>query len=389
MIHKEALGWTAVALSTLVASFWAWWGVTENFHEGWYYASFMQNVGWMVVRYMSPMIVFLFLGILSVGWPQIGGGLHILAGIMIPLLFSRNLTAILIMVIPMLVLGVLYYRSSPPPALHALTVLLVVPVLLSMVLAIEPVIRIMGRVDDGYHGARVIQGNGVKLVWAPRGPGWPGWATDWEEATHMCLYLKADGVSLSDSPQNIWRLPTVNEAVRSMERHMVNCNGVWDSVAEKAYYDRMPDKESPLWEIHSPVVYWWTSTEVDSKYVYKIATNGMVSKAHRLTRERGLSFRAVREVVAQDTAAPPMHAALLDPGRGRGNLVHTFSIVARDTVTGDLGVAVQSHWFSVGSTVTWAEAGVGAVATQSFIDPSYGPLGLNLMHAGKTARASP
>jgi uncharacterized Ntn-hydrolase superfamily protein len=386
MIHKEALGWTAVALSTLVASFWAWWGVTENFHEGWYYASFVQNVGWMVVRYMSPMIVFLFLGILSIGWPQIGGGLHILAGIMIPLLFSRNLTAILIMVIPLLVLGVLYYRSSPPPALQALTVLLVVPILLSMVLAIEPVIRIMGRVNDGYHGARVIQGNGVKLVWAPRGPGWPDWATDWEEAKHICLYLKADGISLSDSPQNIWRLPTVNEAVRSMERHMVNCSGVWDSVAAKAFYDRMPDKESPLWEIHSPVVYWWTSTEVDSKYVYKIATNGLVSKANKRTRERGLSFRAVREVVAQDTTAPPLHAALLDSDRGRGNLVHTFSIVARDTATGDLGVAVQSHWFSVGSTVTWAEAGVGAVATQSFIDPSYGPLGLNLMHAGKTAR---
>lgn len=65
--------------------------------------------------------------------------------------------------------------------------------------------------------------------------------------------------------------------------------------------------------------------------------------------------------------------------------VHTFSIVARDSVTGDMGVAVQSHWFSVGSLVTWAEAGVGAVATQSFVDPAYGPLGLDLMRAGKTA----
>src|SRR4029453_987533 len=65
--------------------------------------------------------------------------------------------------------------------------------------------------------------------------------------------------------------------------------------------------------------------------------------------------------------------------------VHTFSIVARDPATGELGVAVQSHWFSVGSEVTWAEAGVGAVATQSFVDPAYGPLGLTLMRAGKTA----
>jgi uncharacterized Ntn-hydrolase superfamily protein len=65
--------------------------------------------------------------------------------------------------------------------------------------------------------------------------------------------------------------------------------------------------------------------------------------------------------------------------------VHTYSIVARDPVTGEIGVAVQSHWFSVGTTVTWAEAGVGAVATQSFVDPSYGPLGLDMMRAGKSA----
>lgn len=65
--------------------------------------------------------------------------------------------------------------------------------------------------------------------------------------------------------------------------------------------------------------------------------------------------------------------------------VHTFSIVARDPATGELGVAVQSHWFSVGTTVPWAEAGIGAVATQSFVDPSYGKLGLDLMRAGKSA----
>jgi uncharacterized Ntn-hydrolase superfamily protein len=65
--------------------------------------------------------------------------------------------------------------------------------------------------------------------------------------------------------------------------------------------------------------------------------------------------------------------------------VHTYSIVARDSATGQLGVAVQSHWFSVGPLVPWAEAGIGAVATQSFVEPSYGPLGLALMRAGKSA----
>ena len=65
--------------------------------------------------------------------------------------------------------------------------------------------------------------------------------------------------------------------------------------------------------------------------------------------------------------------------------VHTFSIVARDPTTGELGVAVQSHWFSVGPIVPWAEAGVGAVATQSFVDPSYGKNGLDLMRSGTSA----
>lgn len=64
---------------------------------------------------------------------------------------------------------------------------------------------------------------------------------------------------------------------------------------------------------------------------------------------------------------------------------HTYSIVAYDKATGEMGVAVQSHWFSVGSIVSWAEAGVGAVATQSFVEVSYGPLGLELMRAGKSA----
>lgn len=65
--------------------------------------------------------------------------------------------------------------------------------------------------------------------------------------------------------------------------------------------------------------------------------------------------------------------------------VATYSIVARDPATGELGVAVQSHWFSVGPIVPFAEAGVGAVATQSFVDPSYGPLGLQLMKVGRSA----
>lgn len=67
-------------------------------------------------------------------------------------------------------------------------------------------------------------------------------------------------------------------------------------------------------------------------------------------------------------------------------LAHTFSIVARDSVTGEMAVAVQSHWFSVGTAVSWAEAGVGAVATQSFTNKSFGIRGLDLLRRGLSAQ---
>jgi len=63
----------------------------------------------------------------------------------------------------------------------------------------------------------------------------------------------------------------------------------------------------------------------------------------------------------------------------------TYSIIARDPATGELGGAVQSRWFSVGGTVLWAEPGVGVVATQSFVEPSYGPLGLMRLRQGEPA----
>ena len=93
-----------------------------------------------------------------------------------------------------------------------------------------------------------------------------------------------------------------------------------------------------------------------------------------------MTLRAVLPVLI---AALP--AAPAPPAPAPARPVATYSIVARDPATGEMGVAVQSHWFSVGSVVSWAEAGVGAVATQSFVDPAYGPLGLGLMRAGRTA----
>ena len=98
---------------------------------------------------------------------------------------------------------------------------------------------------------------------------------------------------------------------------------------------------------------------------------------------RTLILLFVLLVLSVFIASPRGHAQHASPKPTRP--VHTYSIVARDPASGELGVAVQSHWFSVGPIVAWAEAGVGAIATQSFVDPSYGKNGLDLMRAGKSA----
>jgi uncharacterized Ntn-hydrolase superfamily protein len=91
-------------------------------------------------------------------------------------------------------------------------------------------------------------------------------------------------------------------------------------------------------------------------------------------------MRVLFAIALATSVAAPVAARTRDP------LAHTYSIVARDPKTGELGVAVQSHYFSVGPVVPWAEAGVGAVATQSMVLMDYGPLGLGLMRGGFTAR---
>ncbi|NVM37919.1 MAG: DUF1028 domain-containing protein, partial [Candidatus Lokiarchaeota archaeon] len=63
---------------------------------------------------------------------------------------------------------------------------------------------------------------------------------------------------------------------------------------------------------------------------------------------------------------------------------HTYSIIARDPKTGKMGVGVQSHWFSVGSVVSWGEAGIGVVATQSLVNKSFGLRGLKILKQGKS-----
>ena len=69
---RRLLGWLAVALSTSIASVWAFWGIIENFHEGWFHESLLLNVGLMFVQYLSPVIIFVTLTLLAIAFPRVG-----------------------------------------------------------------------------------------------------------------------------------------------------------------------------------------------------------------------------------------------------------------------------------------------------------------------------
>jgi len=293
---RQVVGWIAVVLSTVITCFWAFWGIIENFHEGWYYASWLSNVGLMLVQYLSPLLAFLGVTLISIAWPRIGGGLHVVLVLLAAWFFQAFAEpVILVLLVPLIGLGALYWFGRPQPRRIALFLAAGLPLLTLVVSGLAPALRVSQRLDDGFLGARSVQGNGVDLVWAPEGPGWPLAGMNWQAAQQACQYLDQDGLALASAPQEIWRLPTVDEAVRSMARHGQNSGGLWDAAAARATYQTTPDKESPLWNVHSQVIYWWTATEVDAEYAYIIVYDGQVWPRAKSFGPGYLGFRCVKQ----------------------------------------------------------------------------------------------
>ncbi len=309
------LGWSAVGISTIITSMWAFWGTFEAFHEGWYFESLTENLI-CTVKYLTLMLIFLVLSVIPLRLPRVGSALYEAFGIgfCIWIYMTRRVLTIdvvlgmLPVTLPPLFVGMLFWTGRPKPVRRAYMISVFLPLIVAAVCAVEPLTRIATRTDDGNRGMRTVEGNGVKLVWAPRGPGWPDpdphdrtWITQWrgptwEEAKRACRYLTADGKSIADSPQEIWRLPTAEETVRSMVRHGRNCGGVWNPVTTRASYAMTPDKESPLWNPYSVIIYWWTSSERDSGRAYYVDFNGNVYPRDKESTMGSQAFRAVKDV---------------------------------------------------------------------------------------------
>jgi hypothetical protein len=293
--QRQILGWIAVSISTAITCFWAFWGIIENFHEGWYYASFLANVGLMFAQYLSPMLIFMGVTLISIFWPRLGGGLHLIVAIIAAFFFQAFTNTIMFLLIaPLIGLGALYWFGRPQPRKIAVLVAVGLPLLALILSGIEPVSRVSQRLDDGNLQARVVQGNGVDLTWAPDGPGWPREGVNWYGAQQVCQSLSEDGLTLAAAPQHIWRLPAVDEVVRSLARHGRNSGGVWDAENAQVSYQATPDKESPLWNIHSQVIYWWTATEVDQDHAYIIVYDGKVWPRAKQLDQGYLGFRCVK-----------------------------------------------------------------------------------------------
>jgi hypothetical protein len=249
----------------------------------------------MFVQYLSPMLIFMGVTLISIFWPRFGAGLHVFLALFAVWFFQAfNNTVVFLLLLPLLGLGALYGYGRPQPGKTAVSLVLGLPLLTLVIAGIEPVLRVSQRLDDGNLEARLVQGNGVTLIWAAAGPGWPRQGANWYEAGQVCQHLSEDGLTYAATPQHIWRLPAVEETVRSMARHGRNSGGVWNGEMAQASYATKPDKESPLWNVHSQIIYWWTATEVDEAHAYMIAYDGKVWPRPKDFGPAYLGFRCVK-----------------------------------------------------------------------------------------------
>ena len=340
----------SIALLVAVTALWTFWGVAEMYYEGWW------GYWYNRLAYLVPGTAFLLLSLLIIRWPRFGGWLLILLGggftaFYWSIQFSRwgftwqaflgifPISGLLVLLGIFFVLAGRVRRKQlkveMPSGLETKWAFLWrewryllavgLPLLVAIAVSAFNLPIILSRVDDGDRGARLVEGNGVTLVWAPSGPGWgrgmlqadqadfnrPGVVLSWDDialygrfpigvsdkpdfaglvcdgtskagcatqtdmtATGLCRYLSANGSRLLDKPQDIWRLPTVDEMVRSLARHGENAGCTWDGTTNSAVCNFTPDKEPPLWDPDSSAIYYWAADEYSPREAYFINYNG-------------------------------------------------------------------------------------------------------------------
>ena len=333
-------GRIAVALLVLVTSFWTFWGTGEMYHEGWFGAWHHR------ARYLIPAASCLALSLIGLRRPLIGGLLLFAVGLWFTLWWGRlqiargaDLVALLMMLpisASLAMCGLLLVfewrrrrRSTTRPSRAAYLVVVGVPVLVFSIFSAFRLPAVLGRLDDGDRGERLIEGAAVRLVWAPDGPGWargeghvdgnPSWnrialyglhpigledkpgraegpaTADEMRRYGLHRYLSRDGRTLLESPIDVWRMPTVVELVGSLCRDGRPVDATWDGKSPRASFTVQPEKETPLWAPDRSPIYYWAADERDESEAYWVSYNGWVRHQPKSWGNPRHGFRLVRD----------------------------------------------------------------------------------------------
>jgi hypothetical protein len=337
-------GWAASILMIFFCAFWTYWGTNEMYHEGWWGA-------WVNrLPYLAPVAVTLIPALAAFRWPIAGGIGIACVGIFAFFFFGGDVAyiglAIALVGIAFIADGWIRRHSPSKAGVVPLKwwsrswryiLLCGVPLMVFIGISAFKLPVVLSRVDDGDRGARLIAGNNIALIWAPEGPGWnwkqpwggypswqslalygvspvglgdkPGYGRQGEgnpkpvyasaadmAATSLCIYLNAGGTTLMDEPQNIWRMPTTDELVRSLGRHGANAGCKWDGeFGRQVACSILPDKESPLWATDVSVIYYYSADSYSEERGYFVAYNGTVNATNKTGGNPRHGYRCVKE----------------------------------------------------------------------------------------------
>lgn len=342
-IVPRLLGLIASLLMIVLTALWTIWGVAEMYHEGWWGAWYNR------LAYLVPVAVLLIPALVAFSWPIVGGILICAVGLFATIAFGFGVSligiAIVIVGVLFIIDGILKRQTSLGDTGDTrwlfrkwrYLLLIGIPAIVLIIVSALNLPVVLSRIDDGERGERLIEGNGISLVWAPEGPGWNwrqpwGGYPSWQEValygvlpfglggkpgyghhagagdtyryasdedmrqTNLCRYLSADGLELLDKPRDFWRMPITDEVVRSLVRHGQNASCEWrGEIRKKVKCATLPDKESPLWAADQPAIYYWTADSHSDELGYFVSFNGMVNATDKTFGNSRHSYRCVRE----------------------------------------------------------------------------------------------